>query len=207
MNVPLEITWRNIEKTPSLDALIRKKADRLQTVCEDLSSCRVAIEKAQHDRAGTPYRVRIDMTLPPGQELVVTRNPGEGPAHDPLPAVVRKAFEAARRRLKRFTERRQEKHPSRGVTRADADDTGVVSRLFQEEGYGFLRSLEGREVYFHRHSVLNGEFDRLRIGTGVRFVRSQGEMGPQASTVHIIDKPGARASTDGLGPSRPPEGW
>ena len=144
------------------------------------------------------------MTVPPSHEIVVTRNPGEGRPHEPLPAIVRQAFEAARRRLQSLTERRQGKIKSR---EDDTDSTGVVTKLFPSQGYGFLRTLSGPEVYFHRRSVLNKDFDRLRIGTGVHFVRSLGDKGPQASTVRLIDKPGVRASKKGAGPSRPPAGW
>ena len=34
------------------------------------------------------------------------------------------------------------------------------------------------------------DFDRLEIGTGVQWHEEQGDKGPQASTVRIIDKPG-----------------
>ena len=43
--------------------------------------------------------------------------------------------------------------------------------------------------------MLQGDFPRLEIGTGVRFVEERGEEGPQASTVQIVDKPGARAGS------------
>jgi cold shock CspA family protein len=65
-----------------------------------------------------------------------------------------------------------------------------VNRLFPEEGYGFLETPDGREIYFHRHSVLYPGFDRLAIGTEVRFVEEPGEKGPQASTVAIAGIPG-----------------
>jgi hypothetical protein len=37
--------------------------------------------------------------------------------------------------------------------------------------------------------VLNNEFERLIIGTTVRFVEEMGDSGPQASTVEIIEIP------------------
>ena len=40
-----------------------------------------------------------------------------------------------------------------------------VSKLFPEDGYGFLETPDGREIYFHRRSVLHPGFDRLAIGT------------------------------------------
>ena len=62
---------------------------------------------------------------------------------------------------------------------------GVVTQLFPYEGYGFLETEDGLEVYFHRHSVLDAAFDRLEIGSVVRFVEETGIKGPQASTVAL----------------------
>jgi cold shock CspA family protein len=61
-----------------------------------------------------------------------------------------------------------------------------VTKLFPEAGYGFVETAEGREIYFHRNSVLNGRFKRLRIGSDVHFVEEPGEHGPQASTVKLV---------------------
>jgi len=61
-------------------------------------------------------------------------------------------------------------------------------KLFSEEGYGFLETPDGREIYFHRNSVIGSDFDRLEIGTEVRFAEETGEQGPQASTVTIVGK-------------------
>jgi cold shock CspA family protein len=63
-----------------------------------------------------------------------------------------------------------------------------VSKLFPDEGYGFLETPDGREVYFHRNSVLGADFDRLSIGTEVRFAEEEGEKGLQASTVTVVGK-------------------
>jgi cold shock CspA family protein len=64
----------------------------------------------------------------------------------------------------------------------------VVTRLFPWEGYGFLTSADGREIYFDRRSVLNDAFDRLAEGIQVRYVEESGEQGPQASTVAAAGK-------------------
>jgi len=70
---------------------------------------------------------------------------------------------------------------------------GRVSKLFAHEGYGFIATGEGREVYFHRNSVLNGGFDRLDVGTRVRFAEEAGKEGPQASTVELVGHNGRKA--------------
>ena len=69
----------------------------------------------------------------------------------------------------------------------------MIEKLFAEEGYGFIRALDDdRQFYFHRNSVLHDDFERLTIGTEVRFAAEQGEDGPQASSVQVVSKPGAR---------------
>ena len=55
--------------------------------------------------------------------------------------------------------------------------------------------------------MLHDGFDRLEIGTAVRFEQEEGEKGPQASTVQIVDKPGASVGESGEAPLEPPLGW
>jgi cold shock CspA family protein len=58
-----------------------------------------------------------------------------------------------------------------------------VKKLLPEDGYGFLESADGREIYFHRNSVRELGFESLEIGARVRFAEEEGEKGPQASRV------------------------
>jgi cold shock CspA family protein len=53
-----------------------------------------------------------------------------------------------------------------------------VGTLFPADGYGFLAMPDGREIYFHRDSVLHDGFDRLEVGTEVAFVEELREEGP-----------------------------
>ena len=189
MQVPVKITFRNVEKTPAVEDLINRKVDKLERICNYITSCRITIEKLQkHQRMGNLFRVQIDLAVPPGHKLVAGKEPGDSDMHDPLFTVVRHAFEAAERQLKALVERQ------RGLvkTHQEQELQAVVSRLYKDESHGSLRTIEGREIYFHKNSVLNHDFDRLEIGTGVRYVYEIGERGPQASTVQIVDKPGVR---------------
>jgi len=194
MQVPPEISYRNIEKIEAIEDLVAEKIGKLEEVCDYMISCRVTVEQLHHrQQTANPYQVRIDVRVPPGHELVARRTSTEGKQEEPLAAVVRRAFEAMRRQLKELVERQRgevKEHPQQQVM-------ALVERVFPQEGYGFLRTLDGREVYFHRNSVLHEDFERLEIGTGVRLVEEVGEKGLQASTVEIVDKPGARAQRSG----------
>jgi cold shock CspA family protein len=186
MEVPLEISFREVGKTPELEELIRGHVSDLEKVGGNLISCRVAVEKPQkHQQSGNPYRVRIDMRVPPGHELVVRKEPMDSPMHASLHAVITDAFETAERRLRKLTEKMREepqKHPG-------GENTAFVARLFRNEGYGFIRAFHGDEYYFHKNSVLDDRFDQLEPGMVVRFAAETGEKGPQASTVEILEKP------------------
>jgi cold shock CspA family protein len=188
MQVPLEISYRNLEKTQAIEDLVQEKAARLEKFCDHITSCRIAIEKTHdHPKSGSPYRVRIDLRVPPNHELAVDRNPDQGTQYPPLEAVIRDAFGAAERQLKQLNEKQHDAvkyHPEQDVV-------AVVTQLFPEQDYGFIKSVTtGEEIYFHRNSVLNHEFDKIELGTGVQYTETTGEMGPQASTVRIVNKPG-----------------
>jgi cold shock CspA family protein/ribosome-associated translation inhibitor RaiA len=205
MKVPLEIAFRGMEKIDAVEDLIREKASDLERLCSDIISCRTVVEvPQQHQKSGRPYRVRINVSIPPGHEVVVRRESSEGMLHEELPSTIRDAFDAAKRQVKKIVEMRrgEVKSASEEVTRA------FVVRLFLDEGYGFIKDTDGRELYFHKNAVLHGDFDRLEIGTGVRFEEEQGEKGLQASTVQIVDKPGARVgASEETPPIEPPLGW
>lgn len=187
MKVPVEIVFKGIEHSDEVEALIREEADKLERVCNYMIRCRVAVEKRQqHQDVGNPYRVRIDLTVPPGHELVVKREPSKGDMHDPLDIVIKHAFNSAARQLQKLVEQ-QRGHVK---THPDQQVTAVVHKLFPNEGYGFLRTVDTQdEIYFHRNSVLHDDFDRLTIGLGVRYTAELGEKGLQATSVQIVDKP------------------
>lgn len=70
-----------------------------------------------------------------------------------------------------------------------------VNQLFRAKGYGFLLTGDGREIYFHKDSVLNQAFGHLRVGSTVTFAEEQGDKGPQASSVKIAAKHRMRQAT------------
>lgn len=182
----LEVSFREVEKTPDLEEVIRTKAAKLERVSRDLVSCRVSVEKPQkNQRTGNPFRVRIELGVP-GQDLVVVRESSKGDMRDPVHKVLNRAFTVALRTLKEYKGRVQ----GEVKAPAESENLALVFRVFRKEGYGFLKTPEGREIYFHRNSVLHNGFERLTLGTGVRFTEEMGEEGPQATTVQIVDKPG-----------------
>jgi len=60
---------------------------------------------------------------------------------------------------------------------------GTVKRLIRDRGFGFIRSAEGNEVFFHRSSLQGLNFDTLKEGDKVEFEIENGPKGPRACAV------------------------
>lgn len=198
MILPLQITFRNVASSEVVKEWIREEANKLDEFHGKITGCRVVVELPNRRRkAGNLYHVRVDLTVP-GGEVVVKRQPNlrrlagriqTKPAkslevkapHKDLRQAINDAFGAMRRRLQDYSRRRR-----REVKIHTASPLARVARLFPREGYGFLETADGREVYFHRNSVLNNIFERLETGSVVAFTEEKGERGPQASTVKLL---------------------
>lgn len=197
--LPVQITFRDMTPSTAVEAHVRRRADKLDTFFDQIMGCRVAVEAPLHrHHHGRRYEVRVDITVP-GHELVVRRDPtsamrtAEGkqatgnkqefkPDED-LYAAIDGAFDDAERVLEDHARKLR-----REVKRNKGAKHGIVTKIFAEQGYGFLQSDDEPEIYFHRNSVLDGEFDNLHVGSEVRYAEEFGEKGLQASTVALHGK-------------------
>jgi cold shock CspA family protein len=179
MQVPLELSFRGVDKSEALTDLVLHHARRLERFCDHIDSCRVVIERPHHHQSGrAEHRVRIDMTIAAGKELVAEETSDQMT----LAALVRAAFHTAERRVKELN------HQQHGQVKHHAEQLaqGIVSKLFSD--YGFVATADGREVYFHENSVINIAFDELVVGMGVAFNEEAGREGPQASSLRVVDR-------------------
>lgn len=181
MKLPLQVVFRNMEASAAVEAKIRERVDQLERSCDLIMSCRVVVEAHhKHHHQGNLYHVRVDLKVPEA-EIVASRDPDEHHAHEDVFVAVRDAFDAVRRRLEDYARRRRGQ-----VKPHEVPPHGRVADLYPE--HGKIETVDGRLVYFHRNSVIDADFDKLKIGTEVRFVEEVGERGPQASTVYVVGK-------------------
>ena len=179
MESPVQVTFRDITPSPSLSAHVEKRAAKLDAQYDRIVRCHVVLAAPhRHSHKSQGVHVRIDLHVP-GKELVVSKllDDAFADAH----AAIDDAFTDAERVLDEYVEQlhgeiRGHKKPPHGV----------VTKLFDDRGYGFIEAEDGREVYFHQNSVLGARFGKLAVGTRVRFAEEDGDKGPQASTVHIV---------------------
>ena len=182
-NAP-ELIFHDVDRSAWVENYILERVGRLDKFAEGITSCRVSLaqEQASHHK-GNRYSVMVEVRMPPNHDLAARKAKVIRELSTQLPALINLAFGAIERQLKKTAELRrgEVKEP-----RPDGQPHGIVEKLF-DEGYGFLRALDDdRQVYFHRNSVLHGDFERLVVGTEVRFTPQDGEQGPQASSVQIV---------------------
>lgn len=183
MKLPLQVTFRHMDTSDAVLAAIQEKAAKLDRFSEHIMACRVVVEAPhQHHHKGNLFKVSVDITVP-GGEIFASRDTDKNHAHEDVYVAIRDAFAAAKRQLEDYArEIRQD------VKTHTPPPHGTVLYLFPEQDYGIISSADGREIYFHRNSVLNSEFDSLSPGAEVRFDEERGVEGPQATTVAMLGK-------------------
>jgi cold shock CspA family protein len=196
---PIQIVFHQMETVPQVEGWIRSEAEKLDRYYARITGCRVGVEFVHRRyRSENPYQVKIELSVP-GEEIVATQQPAihgamkhfsepkrvkrlEGPEfrYKDLHAALADAFKAAKRRLEDYACRQRQQVKTR-----IASPRARLARIFTQQGYGFLAAPDGRQIYFHKGSVLNGQFHRLHVGDEVIFSEEMGEKGPQASTVRL----------------------
>jgi cold shock CspA family protein/ribosome-associated translation inhibitor RaiA len=184
MHVPLEIAFKNSEPSEAIKAEIERQARRLEKFSSRITSCHVTvIGPNQHHRHGVPFKIDIYIAMPEHKDIVVDKTHGDIEEHEHVMVAIRDAFAAAQRQIEdAVREMRGEVKPH------EHEGHGRVTKFLAEQDCGFIETPDGREIYFHRNSVLDSAFDHLKVGSEVRFVAEVGEKGAQATTVRAICK-------------------
>jgi len=189
METPLELSFNNFTPSDAVEARIRKRVQKLERYFERITSCHVWVDAIHASQAPgrsrgrlVSYAVRIELRVP-GSDLAISRKPGDINAHKNIMVAIRDSFDAMERRLKEYVSK------LRGVVKSHPEPLqGKITRLFPEQGYGFVATTDGQEIYFHEHSVIDVDFAALAVGMPVELSTAEGESpdGPQATTLRPI---------------------
>jgi ribosomal subunit interface protein len=162
VELPLEITVRDIENTEAITAKIKKNANKLKKLFNRITFCRVVIEAMQKNKhQGKEFQVSIELDLP-GKVLIVNN---QSHRNEDLYVAIRDSFDAMKRRLEDYA------HIIRGDKKNHTSHlTGKIVRLFPD--YGFIETPSGEEYYFNESNLLQGRFSELDVGASVRFIEA-----------------------------------
>lgn len=184
METSPEIDFQGMDPLPAIRSDIARHIDQLESRFGRITACRVVIKSpGQHHQAGGLYEVAVHLALPNAKDVSVARTPQNDERYADIHFALNDAFKRARRQLQDRVRRLQ-----RQVKHHEPAPAGRVVRLDSSGEFGFIETPDGREIYFHRNSVLNGAFSHLKPGTAVAYAEEDGEKGPQASTVRLLGK-------------------
>lgn len=174
MQVPLQITMRNIDHSDAVEQRIREKASKLDQFSDRIISCEVVLEQSQAFRkSGMLYNIRIHVTLP-RKDLVVNQNEQEN-----LYLAIRESFDNMVRQIEAA-----DRIMDGDVKHHAPLMQGEIIRLF-DQGFGFIRDSMGDEYYFNKDNLVNHTFQHLQIGMPVHFIESVGDEGLKACRVSV----------------------
>jgi ribosome-associated translation inhibitor RaiA len=187
MKKPLQIAFRNMESSEAVEALVREKVARLERFHPAIIGCRVVVEvphrSSESGKVALGISVEVEVA---GKPLIVGRaEEDRREAKGDQTRAITRAFDAVQRQLEDAS------NVQMGVVKqhGSAGETGVVVRLFPEQDYGFVEVKGSPDLYFTRNAVVGGLFDRIEAGVMVEVTRatSEGPMGPQASSVRVLE--------------------
>lgn len=179
-----EIIFHDVDRSEWVENYIGDRLQKLERFAQGITRCHVTLaqEQGKHKK-GNRYSVMVEVRLPPQHDLAIKKQKEIRDMPTQLPALINLAFGAIERQLKKTAALRRGEEKMH-----DGQPHGLVEKLF-DEGYGFIRATDdNRQVYFHRNSVLHGDFERLSVGTEVRFSPEEGDNGPQASSVQVVGR-------------------
>ncbi len=188
LQVPLEISFHNMEHSGWAEQEIRKRVAVLESIYDRLVSCRVRVDhRASNSNDTIPPVVHIEMGIPGRRDLVVSHEPEHLQQKFQRPDLrnaIHEAFRIAERQLRAYKDKSTD-HTKDQRHEAEHQNLGQVTELVPERDFGFLMTKEGGLLYFHRNSLLNGDFDALKLREEVYYVEAVGDTGPIATKVRV----------------------
>jgi len=100
MQNAVQVTFQGCEPSDTLRANIEGEFARLETHDRRITSGRVTvIGPGDHHRHGAGFQIHILLTMPPHENIVVSRGDADERRHEHAEAAVKDAFAVARRRI------------------------------------------------------------------------------------------------------------
>ncbi len=66
--------------------------------------------------------------------------------------------------------------------------TGTIKRVFKDRGFGFIRTSDGQEIFFHRSGLRSSRFESVAEGDEVEFEEESSPKGPRAVNIQVAAK-------------------
>jgi cold shock CspA family protein len=184
METEPQIVFEHMAPDERVKDLVGEELAKLEQFFGRITSAHIFVSAPPEGRPREAlYRANLRLLMPGGREVVISHDPDKFRYKENAATAVRDAFDAARRQLQDqagVMDGKVKQHTDPGPLQL-----GRVARLMREEGYGFIETEAGHEVFFTRHKVKHGAYDRLALDMAVHFEEEMGDDGPVATLVRI----------------------
>ena len=141
----LQINSCESAMTEAVETKILKQVKALEDYVNGLTGCTRCLQHLRFIVIAKAGRIRIHLDVPGGELIVDKQNSVD------LPLAINEAFAATRSKLQEYV------HKLRHDVKTPSPDVRVTT-IFPTDGYGFLETLDGREIDF-RHNGFRGTPD------------------------------------------------
>ncbi len=173
----LKVEARNVELRKGWQEKIEEEREKLvRHYANFVLHLRVSIEGTTHHKEGG-FEVKLVASVP--SDTVVVSRKGES-----VRPLLVEAFDVLALQLKE-QQRKKRKAQKLGGAVVDTSNTGVIRKLSPFESYGFIGTLDQREIYFHENALKDVAMEQLAEGDEVTYGETVGDNGPQASWVRV----------------------
>jgi ribosome-associated translation inhibitor RaiA/cold shock CspA family protein len=191
MQIPVDIAFHKVPPSVAAENAIRDHIDRLARIYGRMTTCRVRVDQRNQNQSETiPPVVRIEISVPGHQDIVVAHEPGYLQQKFQTPDLynaINGAFRIAELRLSKYKDKLCDHGIAEMGHEASNEFRGQVAELTPDQDFGYLLTKEGGLLYFHRNSMLSGDFDTLSRGDEISYVETMGDTGPIASKVRVTN--------------------
>ena len=128
MQVPVQITFRDMPVSDAVEAICWEEAANLERYYDRITSCRIVVTMSHHrHHHGNVFNIRIELGLP-SRTIVVNREPAKHHRDEHIHVAIREAFDRARRQLEDHVRR------LRGQVKTQEAPTTIRKRLARAQG-------------------------------------------------------------------------
>jgi cold shock CspA family protein len=181
---PPEIDFQGMEPSEAVRDEVNRHINLFERRFGRITACQLTVKgPGSHYQTSGLYEISIRLAIPHRKDVSVAHTAQNDQRFADFRFALNDAFKRARRQLQDRVRRLQhlvKHHAPRSV--------GRVARIDASGEFGFIKTPDGREICFHRNSVLNNAFRRLKPATALSFAEEEGEKGLQASTVRLLGK-------------------
>lgn len=175
-----EITFPDFDPSDAIRADIEKYLVKIEKLYDKIIFCHVSVRAPHRHQRKHIYHINIQLEIP-GEDIIINKEPEKDYSHTDIHLAIRDAFNSLKRSLRKRVKGKKTK-----LKTIETHDYAMIKSFDSNQGFGFVADSSGREIYFHKNSIINFNPDELKPGLKVKFVEEPGEKGQHVTSMSVV---------------------